>query len=261
MHNIKKIHKDISEAIARHDKVVLQFSGGKDSTAVLELCRPFLDKITAVFVDSGAAFPHIVDFVYAAVQRVGAKFEVVRPLEPQPMSLAKYGLPSDMVPTNNTDLGHYLAGTTGVKIQPWTECCRRNLWQPMANYLAATGATLVIRGQRDDEAHKGVKSGHIENGVECLLPIEGWTKEDVFAYLDNNTVPMLEQYPEISDGLDCYSCTGWLHFTPDEMKPRLEFVKRNYPLQYKKLLKNLRSIHGVARVELDRLESLYEGVE
>ena len=43
--------------LGSHKHAVLQFSGGKDSTALMYLARPWLDRITVIFGETGATFP------------------------------------------------------------------------------------------------------------------------------------------------------------------------------------------------------------
>jgi len=81
-----------------HDRAVLQFSGGKDSTALLWRARPWLDRITVLYGDPGDAFPHIRAFVEETCAKLGAGLQIVRP----PMDVLAYhavaGLPADIVP-------------------------------------------------------------------------------------------------------------------------------------------------------------------
>ena len=48
------------EYLDRHDKIALQFSGGKDSLAVLYLCKEWWNKITVVWLNTGSAFPETI---------------------------------------------------------------------------------------------------------------------------------------------------------------------------------------------------------
>lgn len=45
------------------DKVYVSFSGGKDSTVLLHLCRVIFPNILAVFCSTGNEFPEIIKFV------------------------------------------------------------------------------------------------------------------------------------------------------------------------------------------------------
>ena len=53
--------KKIAELMDRHDIVVLQFSGGKDSTACLHLLEPWWDKVHVVWVNPGAPYPEMLE--------------------------------------------------------------------------------------------------------------------------------------------------------------------------------------------------------
>jgi 3'-phosphoadenosine 5'-phosphosulfate sulfotransferase (PAPS reductase)/FAD synthetase len=58
--------------IERHKpgKAVLQFSGGKDSLACLLLLRPWWDRLTVMWVNTGAAFPETLELMEAVRSRV-----------------------------------------------------------------------------------------------------------------------------------------------------------------------------------------------
>jgi 3'-phosphoadenosine 5'-phosphosulfate sulfotransferase (PAPS reductase)/FAD synthetase len=45
------------------DKVYVAFSGGRDSTVLLDLCRRIYPNILAVFSNTGNEYPQIVQFV------------------------------------------------------------------------------------------------------------------------------------------------------------------------------------------------------
>ena len=76
------------------ETAVLQFSGGKDSTALLYLARPHLDRITVLFADTGAVYPHVVRFIHETCAKLGVRLEVVRPPLPVDAYTAVAGLPS-----------------------------------------------------------------------------------------------------------------------------------------------------------------------
>jgi phosphoadenosine phosphosulfate reductase len=245
----------MEEIFKRHNLAILQFSGGKDSLAVLELCRPYLDKIIVAWVDTGAAFPHVVDFIYRAVKRVNASFRVVRPMEPQPLSIEHYGFPVDILPARNTMLGA-LACSSNVKMQSWFECCNRLIWQPMNDFVLDSGATLVIRGQKNSDEIKGVSSGSVIEGIEYINPIEGWGDDDTISFLEKNEVPVPDHLTIVRDSLDCYSCTAMADFTASVAKDRDDFVQKYYPLVYRQVQKNKLSIACAIEQEITRLEKL-----
>src|SRR5258705_1448544 len=83
---------------AQHERIALQFSGGKDSTALLYLARPWLDRITVIFAESGATFPHVVEHIKRTCSKLGARLEVIHPPADGFAFTALHRLPADVVP-------------------------------------------------------------------------------------------------------------------------------------------------------------------
>jgi len=237
----------MEELFKQHDLAILQFSGGKDSLAVLELCRPYLDKIIVAWVDTGGNFPHVADFVYKVMADV-PRFTVVRPSEPQGLSFMKHGFPVDIIPVINK---------SRLKIQPWVECCNRLKWEPMEAFVKESGATLVVNGQRnDEEMTNGWTNGTIVKGITYCYPLDEWTEEEVFAYLREQNVVLPVHYGMVKDSLDCYSCTAMADFTASVAKDREDFMQRYYPLIYRQVQRNKLAIVSAIEEEINRLEKL-----
>ena len=60
-------------------KVYVSFSGGKDSTVLLDLCRIIDPNIKAVFCNTGNEYPDIVKFVRKLKDTDGYNIEIIRP--------------------------------------------------------------------------------------------------------------------------------------------------------------------------------------
>ncbi len=60
------------------DKVYCSFSGGKDSTVLLHLCRVLFPDILAVFCSTGNEYPEIIRFVKEQAE-AGANIQIIRP--------------------------------------------------------------------------------------------------------------------------------------------------------------------------------------
>lgn len=74
------------------DKVYCSFSGGKDSTVLLHLCRILYPDILAVFCSTGNEYPEIIQFVREQAKK-GANIQVIRPEITPRQVWAKYGFP------------------------------------------------------------------------------------------------------------------------------------------------------------------------
>ena len=220
----------------RHQSIVLQFSGGKDSLACLYLLREYWDRIVVLWVNTGAAFPETV-----------AQMEAIRKLVPhfvevksdQPANVAAEGQPSDLISWWDTRLGRSFHSGRSFKVQSPFQCCLANIWEPLDNATRALGATLIIRGQRGEDHRKGpMRDGMVHDGIEFWFPIEKWSGEQVRGFLTSQGVALPPNYAFVDSSLDCWSCTAYL----DENEGKFRYMKDRHP-----------ELHGRAVAELDKL--------
>ncbi len=208
MKRVARAQALIAEALARHSMPVLEISGGKDSTAVLELARPWWDRLTVVWLNTGDPLPTTVAFMAWVKSQVPHFVELQGR---QPEVVARYGWPSDIVPQRHTVAGQLVFGPQKFSVQQRIDCCWRSLMQPMDEQIRALGATLAMRGRRHDEADRSpARSGMTADGLEVLFPIYDWTADDVWAYLAAQGAHMTDFYEVIEDSIDCMHCTAWL---------------------------------------------------
>jgi 3'-phosphoadenosine 5'-phosphosulfate sulfotransferase (PAPS reductase)/FAD synthetase len=192
-----------------HDKAVLLYSGGKDSLALLYLARPYLERISVLFADTGSTFPHVREHIEATCERLGARLTVVRPPEAIEAYHQRVGLPSDIVPVESlAGMSPMLREKPKQLLQGYMSCCLAMIFEPMARAVAESGATLVLRGSKKCDARVGVPDGHVESGITYASPLWGWSDADVLAYLDREGVTLPKHYPDVMDSLDCYSCSA-----------------------------------------------------
>lgn len=233
------------DVFARHSRVALQFSTGKDSMAVLHLMRDYLDKLTVYFVNSGDNFPETTALANAVRKSVPNFVEVQgRSNEVR----AELGWPSDLVTAGSTAAGRMMGHDDPALIDRYT-CCFYSLMQPMYFRMKQDGITLVIRGQKNDDDKKPpLRSGDVSDGFEFLYPIEDWTTEEVFAYIKEHELPLPRFYEGgMPGGPDCMHCTAWLeHKMP-------QYVKRFHPHHYPILLKRLNTIKEAVEPQFDLL--------
>lgn len=187
---------------------VLQFSGGKDSLACLYLLKEYWDKIIVLWVNTGACYPETLEQM-ENIKKMVPHFVEVK--SDQPSHIEEYGLPSDLVPIANTEIGIACSGEDNIKIHAWSDCCRMNLWEPMQNATKSLGATTVIRGQRGDDLMKSpIKSGTEYDGIKYIFPLQDWSQDDVIQYLDSIGVDLPEYYEWSDTSLDCWNCTAFV---------------------------------------------------
>lgn len=206
--------------LERHEKAALSFSGGKDSTACVELLREHLDRITIYHLDSGDLLPEMRESV-ARVEATAPHF--VRVESNVAGWIAEHGLPSDLMPYQMHGIGQMM-GEHKRRITSRYECCFANLMAPLFARVHADGNTLLIRGtKRVDMPKLPAESGSLTDGVELWLPLVDWSNEDVFRFLAERNIPLPRIYAYLTNSPECAQCPAWWG------EQRNTYLKRFYP--------------------------------
>ncbi len=240
---VRASQDEIAQAMASHSRPVLKFSGGKDSLACLYLLRPYWDRLTVLWANTGDPYPETVEQMAEVRQMVGRFVEVAGPGNVQRHGVDRT-FPSDMVPWDATPIGRFVqpASAPNFTIHSFGDCCWVNMWQPMQQAIAQLGCDLVIRGERDSERYRPpVVSGmhDPQNGGTQLLPIYRWSKEDVFAFLRGEGVEIPRQYAYGMGSFDCLHCTAVLI----ENGNKLRYLRDFHPMVAVEYEHRLRLIH------------------
>lgn len=162
-------------------KTAIQFSGGKDSLALLfhlEALLPFLD---VVMVNTN-------DMTEAAYENA---------------ALAKTMAPNfHVINTFSNDYRRIYGDPTS---QNWLKCCAANIWTPMQNFIREKGYRQIFRGtKRCDPYIHGVYPGDVVGGLIYSMPLWDWSDQDVKDYLKDK---LPKPYQDGAKGMpDCVSC-------------------------------------------------------
>lgn len=219
----------------RHKKVALQFSGGKDSLACLFVLQKYWDRLTVYYCNSGDAFPETLALM-DKVKRMVPHFVEIQGRTKQVHAVL--GIPSDVVPCESTVIGRIATNNKYPALIDRYTCCYKSLIEPTHARMKADNITVIIRGQKNADKHRGpCRSGEVMDGFEMLYPIENWSDTDVFQFLSGIGFDLPQYY---KDGMncapDCMSCTAWLgHGIQD-------YVKRRHPEKYEEVQKRLNTI-------------------
>jgi 3'-phosphoadenosine 5'-phosphosulfate sulfotransferase (PAPS reductase)/FAD synthetase len=192
-----------------HTRIALQFSGGRDSLAMLLAMRPHWDRITVYYTNSGDPFPETTALV-DAVRRVVPHFvEIMGRVKEVHEQM---GWPSDVLQPGTgfqfarEDINDY------VPLIDRHNCCFHSIMTPMHERMKADGITLLIRGQRDEDSTKShVANGSVIEGIQLLFPIAHWTTAEVEKCITDHGVPLPPFYAAgLTSTPDCMHCTAWL---------------------------------------------------
>ena len=197
----------MNDILSRHDKIALQFSGGRDSLACLYLLKPYWDRLTVYWCNTGAAYPETL----AMIEEVRAMVPHFAEIQGnQPAVIEQFGLPSDMVPVSATPVGLAVINGGSVLMQDRYSCCIRSMNVPTHVRMIEDGITLVIRGQKNADRLKApMRSGHIEDGIEYLFPIEDWDAKRVMGYLAKQGASIPRFYEMMNNAPDCMTCSAY----------------------------------------------------
>lgn len=164
-------------------KTALQFSGGKDSLALLLHMRALWDHLTVVHVDTG-------DLPESAVELVASVAASVPHFK-----------------TVYTDSKLFRRANGDPTGDNWARCCSVNIWMPMHDAIREAGFRQIMRGTKACDPHiHAVFPGDIADGLLFTFPLWNWSDKDVENYLGDH---LPAGYKRGAEGMpDCVSCTA-----------------------------------------------------
>jgi len=196
--HLKNLERTAIRTIRRHLKdrptVNVSFSGGKDSTAVLNLARK-AGVNEAFFIDTGLEFPETLEFVRSE------GVTIVPPVADFWQAVVKAGPPG--------------------KDNRW--CCKLLKLRPLKLYLAKIGPCLTVQGNRWYEswnrADLDETSQNPDNPLQLnLSPIRNWRALEVFLYLWWQNIPTNPLYDRGIERIGCYLCPSMLESEFEELR-------------------------------------------
>lgn len=214
-------------------KVYVSFSGGKDSTVLLNIAREIYPDVPAVFVDTGLEYPEIKEFVktidnvitlrpkmsfaevinkhgYPVVSKLVSRF--VKDLSGNPSETTKNlrlnGIKKDGSKAHSSNVlakkWRYLVNAP-FKIS--NRCCDIMKKNPMKKYEKETGRHAII-GTMTHES-KLRETTYLKHGCNAFdakkpisVPISFWTEQDVLQYIKKNNLSYASVYGDIVEDTD-----------------------------------------------------------
>lgn len=197
---------DIRKDLQGYRRPALHFSGGKDSLACLYLLRDHLDLITVYHVNAGDQFPETAAVVDSVRSWIPNFVEVNSGVK---LWREQFGYPSDLVPAKAHQIG-VSYGMNDFTLTNRFDCCWHNLMRPMHERMIADGVDLVIRGTKLCDTGTVPANGKNEH-YEIFLPINDWSHDQVFDYLESVGAPKNPIYDFFTSmsAPECMGCTAW----------------------------------------------------
>lgn len=205
------------------EKIFVAFSGGKDSTVLLDLVRRVYPDAPAVFVDTGLEYPEVKDFV-----KQHDNVEIIRPKKTFRQVIEEFGYPviskkiagyvSTAKRNPNSARAQFLRGEKDskifgfgdgkwaylvdapFKISDW--CCDVMKKQPNHRYTKETGRYPILGTLASESIarrNNWMKSGCnlFDSDKPTCKPLSIWTDNDIFEYLIRFNVPYCSIYGDI----------------------------------------------------------------
>lgn len=240
----------LDQALEQHEgQVALQFSGGRDSLAMLLLLWPHLERLTVYYTNSGDAYPETLALAHAVRANVPHFVEIAGAVQE---TRTRYGWSSDVLPAGST--WHF--GKQHIKghlpLIDRYDCCFLSIMHPMHERMKADGVTLIFRGQRDcDEPKSHVKNGETVDGLTIMYPIADWSTEQVNAFIRSKGVPLPPYYEAgMTSAPDCMHCTAWLETKADK------YLRTAHPEVASEVTRRLKQIKVVVEPFMRNLEAI-----
>lgn len=237
------------------DKVYCSFSGGKDSTVLLHLCRILYPDILAVFCSTGNEYPEIIQFVREQAKK-GANIQVIRPEITPRQVWAKYGLP--LIGKETAQKVHKVrfnpnAATASIIMgtgffclaKKWrylitesyetsSQCCDILKKRPFHKFEKITGRRPIIGVMADEsDLRKGqyIKAGgcNVFGEKAASRPLSIWTEADVWQYIEEQRLDIADIYHKGAARTGCMGCGFGAQFADDR---RFSILLDNHPKAY-----------------------------
>lgn len=239
------------------DKVYISWSGGKDSTVLLDIARRMYPDILAVFCATGNEYPDIMKFVRDA-KKDGANIQIIRPKMTPREVWAKYGFPlvgkdiaryiHDIRSNPNSKSSQLrLSKTSRFSIsdkwkylvsEPYDThniCCHKLKEEPLRRYGRESGRCPIIGTMASESKRREVdyiKNGncnYFEGKSVKSQPLSIWVEQDIWDYIAQCNLPIADIYHKGAQRTGCMGCGFGAQFADDT---RFRVLLANYPKCY-----------------------------
>ena len=234
------------------ENVYVAFSGGKDSTVLLDIARKLYPEITGVFNNTGLELPEIIKFV-----KTFDNIVTLRPKMPFHQVIEKYGWP--VISKEQSQFIHEYRNTKSDKLRSlrWNGrsngrskisecwkfavnapfkishiCCDKLKKDPAKRFEKKTGMKPML-GNMMGESQLRRQHGHICNLYDVKRPVSKpllqWEESDIWAYIKENDLPYCEAYDQGWERTGCVFCMYGIH---KDDPNRFQMIKTSHPNLY-----------------------------
>lgn len=238
------------------DGIYISFSGGKDSTVLIHLCRQLYPDLVGLYSDTGLEFPEIRDFVqtfdnitivtpkmhhremlkkcgYPVVSKEQAEwiYRIRSGTSSGAIQKAFYGLNLDGTPTR-FKLSEQWKYLLNAPFNIGSGCCKEMKLKPIAEYVKKSGRVPIMGTTASESAlraQKFMQYGfyNLEGKKAQCTPMSIWTDDDVWEYIHRFNLPYCKIYDMGYDRTGCVFCMFGAHL--DKEPNRFQKLQRTHP--------------------------------
>lgn len=238
------------------DGIYISFSGGKDSTVLIHLCRQLYPDLVGLYSDTGLEFPEIRDFVqtfdnitivtpkmhhremlkkcgYPVVSKEQAEwiYRIRSGTSSGAIQKAFYGMNLDGTPTR-FKLSEQWKYLLNAPFNIGSGCCKEMKLKPIAEYVKKTGRVPIMGTTASESAlraQKFLQYGfyNLEGKKAQCTPMSIWTDDDVWEYIHRFNLPYCKIYDMGYDRTGCMFCMFGAHL--DKEPNRFQKLQRTHP--------------------------------
>lgn len=244
--------------------IYVAFSGGKDSTVVLDIVRSIYPDTIAVFCDTGLEYPEIKEFV-KTIDNV----TIIKPKMSFKDVINRYGYPliSKTQATAIYKLTHQNLtekyrnkllygdekGTAGKLSNKWhyllnapfsisDKCCDALKKRPFLKFEKETGLYPITGEMASDSQNR--MQNYFRYGCNLLdtkhprsKPLSTWLEKDIWEYIKRNNIPYSKIYDMGVENTGCIFCMFGVHL--DKEPNRFQCLKKTHPKLYNYCINDL----------------------
>jgi 3'-phosphoadenosine 5'-phosphosulfate sulfotransferase (PAPS reductase)/FAD synthetase len=236
-------------------QVYISFSGGKDSTVLLDLVRKLYPDVKAVFINTGLEYPEILKFI-KTIENV----DVIRPKMRFKDVIDKYGYP--VISKENAQKIYDIRNTKSEKFknkrlygdekgngklpEKWkylidsdikisSYCCNILKKYPIKKYEKVNKLAPFVGTMASDSRLR--ETNYLKNGCNSFnarpmsLPMSFWLEKDVWEYINKYNIPYSTIYDKGYERTGCMFCMIGLHLDKN-IKNKFEIMKETHPKHY-----------------------------
>lgn len=251
----------IDQFLSRTDgRAYVSFSGGKDSSVMLDICRIIRPEIKAVFFNTGMEYPDIVRHI-RDMKREGCNIEMVNPKQRPNEIWEEQGFPliskeqahklwyMKNAPESKTAQVGFSENSLHNVSQCWrflvnekfncnSKCCDMLKKRPSEQYTKRTGLYPII-GTMASESLLRKEQYLLRGGCNSFegkkifsTPLAIWNDEDIWAYINDRHLKIADIYSKGVKRTGCVCCGFGAHLETG----RYDALYRLYPKLYNHIM-------------------------